>query len=425
MPGTLRNLSSPRSCVLKLPRRAPRRQGPLDLRRPAGPARRRPARRLLLGGPPRPRPRSATPRAAVRTALRLSGSCAAYQSSDSTMAASCTDRGTGGKASDGGGPVSARPCSRPIAASSTNQWRGSPDASSATWRSMPGPSFEVQLHDRLAPPGPTARPPAPARAPGTAGRRGRPVAASAGLGRERHRAAHERPDVQVADARHVGAHAGRAHQVDPHQVRAERVAGAAGQLGEVLLDGPAVVIVRGRPAPPGGRPGRRADLAQAGGDLDRAAGVGDGHHRRAGRGDRLGLLAPQPPGQLGLQDAVEAGGAAAAPAVAELHAARRRRARSIAARLDALGVQVVAGVVHGHPSQPARRARAAPARSGRAPSPPRARRARPTPGRRPAARRRSRTWALQPEALTTTISPASSSGMRVARHAPCAASGWP
>ncbi len=58
------------------------------------------------------------------------------------MAASCSDRGIGGKASAGGGPLSARPCSRPMAASSTNQWRASPDASSATWRAIRGPSLK-------------------------------------------------------------------------------------------------------------------------------------------------------------------------------------------------------------------------------------------------------------------------------------------
>ena len=60
---------------------------------------------------------------------------------------------------------------------------------------------------------------------------------------------------------------------------------------------------------------------------------------------------------LGLQHAVEAGRAAAAPAVAQVDALRAGAAQH-GARADALGVEVVAGVVDGHRPEPrvARRA---------------------------------------------------------------------
>src|SRR5262245_13033582 len=63
---------------------------------------------------------------------------------------------------------------------------------------------------------------------------------------------------------------------------------------------------------------RRADLAQAGLDLHRAAGVGHGDHRGAGGRDGAGLLEPEGRRHLRLGDAVHAGRAAAAAAVAEL-----------------------------------------------------------------------------------------------------------
>ena len=135
------------------------------------------------------------------------------------------------------------------------------------------------------------------------------------------------------------------------------------------------------------------------------------------------LLAPQPAGQLGLEDAVEAGRPAAAAAVAELDALGARAGAACARGSMPLGVEVVAGVVDGHAAQPAvargqleldQVARPL----GHPLGPLRPLR---VVGQQLAV---ARTWALQPDAFTTTISAPSSSGMR-SRAIALAASGWP
>ena len=92
---------------------------------------------------------------------------------------------------------------------------------------------------------------------------------------------------------------------------------------------------------------------QAGGDLHGAARVGDQHGGRARGLDRRGLLALEPVGHLGLQDVVEAGGAAAAIAVLHLGEIEPWQPAEDRPRRhpDPLGVQQVAGVMQRHPPQ--------------------------------------------------------------------------
>ena len=128
---------------------------------------------------------------------------------------------------------------------------------------------------------------------------------------------------------------------------------------------------------------RRRDLAQACGDLDRAARIGDGDRAGAGAADRLGLLAPQLRRELGLEQRVQAGRTAAATAPGDLD--RRtadRRDGPPQVRPERLAVDVVAGVVAGDRAEIAAPGRQLASRAGRAPARRRLRPARPRPGRR-------------------------------------------